>query len=179
MPGRFPSVTVLEHPGVGLAPWNARRSRLARRGGEVLVDGWPVVLYHFQSLHLRRASAGARCVSWCGNDIGPLSGVVPPVRLVLSRQRRLGRAEVELLWQAYRRELSAAARDLEALEPGWAASLTRDPPRELIADTSWDARWRAYRLFGRILPGPVRVAASKARARLSARATAGGLGAGE
>lgn len=49
-PTRFPGVKVLEHPGAGLAPWNAPQYALAAGDAGPLVDGRPVVFYHFHAL---------------------------------------------------------------------------------------------------------------------------------
>ena len=55
-PDRFGAV-VLENPGAGLAPWNQFQYRIRLAGGKVMVDGEPLVFYHFQGL--RRANR------WC------------------------------------------------------------------------------------------------------------------
>jgi hypothetical protein len=49
-PSRFEGVLVLEHPGVGLAPWNLSRYDIEHRGGKILVDGKPLIFYHFHRL---------------------------------------------------------------------------------------------------------------------------------
>jgi hypothetical protein len=47
-----PEVHVVSHPGVGAAPWNVFGSRLERRGDAVLVDGAPLIFYHFHQFQL-------------------------------------------------------------------------------------------------------------------------------
>lgn len=47
-PKRFPGVIVLQHPGVNLAPWNVANYRITRGPQGPLVDGQPVICYHFQ-----------------------------------------------------------------------------------------------------------------------------------
>jgi len=49
-PERFGGVTVLRHPGVNVAPWNVAGSRITTSGGRVLVNGAPLVCYHFHNL---------------------------------------------------------------------------------------------------------------------------------
>lgn len=49
-PTRFARVRVIAHPGVNVAPWNVGGRDLRDSGGEVTVDGAPLVLYHFASL---------------------------------------------------------------------------------------------------------------------------------
>jgi len=41
---------VILHPGVNVAPWNANCHRIEERGGQLLVDGRPLVTYHFSGL---------------------------------------------------------------------------------------------------------------------------------
>jgi hypothetical protein len=53
-PTRFPGVVVLEHQGVGLAPWNVGGCSLHLGDGQVLVDSLPVVFFHFHGLKQRR-----------------------------------------------------------------------------------------------------------------------------
>jgi hypothetical protein len=48
---QFPGVVVLDHPGADVAPWNLRRHHLTRDvSGSVLVDGRPLVFFHFHGL---------------------------------------------------------------------------------------------------------------------------------
>jgi hypothetical protein len=49
-PDRFKGVVVLDHPGAGLAPWNQSQYRKRIRNGKVIVDGRPILFYHFQGL---------------------------------------------------------------------------------------------------------------------------------
>jgi hypothetical protein len=56
-PSRFPGVVVLENVGAGLAPWNYGQYRITVRSAQipsVLVNGGPVVFYHFHSLGVAR-----------------------------------------------------------------------------------------------------------------------------
>lgn len=43
----FDGVLALDHPGVNLAPWNLAGHRLEARGGRLLVDGEPLIFFHF------------------------------------------------------------------------------------------------------------------------------------
>lgn len=52
-PERF-GAKVLEHPGANLAPWNLARHRLSDDNGRVLVDGRPLVFYHYHGLKVLR-----------------------------------------------------------------------------------------------------------------------------
>jgi hypothetical protein len=65
-PQRFSGVTVLQHIGGGVAPWNVANYTLTERDGLPYVDDVPVVFYHHHSLQLFRPSvrfAGGEAVS--------------------------------------------------------------------------------------------------------------------
>jgi hypothetical protein len=49
-PRRFDGIVVLKHKGANLAPWNVEDYSVSRRQGLVLVDGDPVIFYHFSGL---------------------------------------------------------------------------------------------------------------------------------
>jgi hypothetical protein len=52
-PERFEGVHVLRHPGGGLAPWNVDRYELRSGDRGVLVDGEPLVFFHFHRVRMR------------------------------------------------------------------------------------------------------------------------------
>ena len=74
LPALFPDGGSSDHPGLNAAPWNIERYRLTSSGGAPLVDGKPLLLYHFQALRIlsnslvdlyagnRRLSAEARAL---------------------------------------------------------------------------------------------------------------------
>lgn len=45
----FGGVLVLDHPGANLAPWNLGTHALRERDGAILVDGRPLIFFHFQN----------------------------------------------------------------------------------------------------------------------------------
>ena len=45
----FPGVFVLAKPGANLAPWNMANHRLEGRGGHLMVDGEPLIFFHFHN----------------------------------------------------------------------------------------------------------------------------------
>lgn len=50
-PQFFSGVVIVDAPGADLAPWNLRRHTVASdRGGQVLVDGEPLIFFHFHGL---------------------------------------------------------------------------------------------------------------------------------
>jgi len=49
-PALYDRVRILDHPGANLAPWNVSQHRLECMADEILVDGLPLIFYHFQRL---------------------------------------------------------------------------------------------------------------------------------
>lgn len=50
-PARFERVQALDHPGANLAPWNLDRHQLTCDAeGRLLVDGRPLIFFHFHGL---------------------------------------------------------------------------------------------------------------------------------
>lgn len=49
-PNRYSGVCVLQHKGVGLAPWNIGNYKLSLTENRVMVDDQPLILYHFHGL---------------------------------------------------------------------------------------------------------------------------------
>jgi hypothetical protein len=49
-PDKFSGVVVLQHKGAGLAPWNLANYNYTRKNKEFLIDGQPIIVYHFQGL---------------------------------------------------------------------------------------------------------------------------------
>ena len=49
-PSKFAGVKVIDHPGVNLAPWNLSGHHLKWEDGRILVDGRPLLLFHFHGL---------------------------------------------------------------------------------------------------------------------------------
>jgi len=46
-PERFPGVTVLQHKGANLAPWNLANYQISENNGSVRVDGGKLIFFHF------------------------------------------------------------------------------------------------------------------------------------
>ncbi|MEX0774368.1 MAG: hypothetical protein WD042_01505 [Phycisphaeraceae bacterium] len=53
-PDRFDGVVVSQLPGANLAPWNLPRHEVHSHRGHVLVDGQPLIFYHFHRLKVVR-----------------------------------------------------------------------------------------------------------------------------
>jgi glycosyltransferase involved in cell wall biosynthesis len=47
VPGMFPDVSIMRHPGLNMAYWNAGERVLAQRNGRWEVNGQPLVFFHF------------------------------------------------------------------------------------------------------------------------------------
>lgn len=62
-PDLYPGLVISGNPGVGLAPWNISKYRLANHRGKVTVDSKPVVFYHYHSLRLMRPRLGVAPLS--------------------------------------------------------------------------------------------------------------------
>lgn len=71
-PRRFAGVVVSENPGVNLAPWNWMNHRYEIKGDRLLVDGRPLVVFHFARFRIREEHR---------YDSGQLEYGVMPLRL--------------------------------------------------------------------------------------------------
>ncbi len=49
-PRKYQDLVILQHPGADLAPWNFRNYEIIRKNRTLLVDGKPLIFYHFQGL---------------------------------------------------------------------------------------------------------------------------------
>jgi hypothetical protein len=61
-PQRYPGLVISANPGVGLAPWNIEKHRISEVGEAVMVDGVPIVFYHYHSLRVWRRWFGLRAI---------------------------------------------------------------------------------------------------------------------
>ena len=113
-PSRFSAVRVLHHPGA-LGPWDAPQRRLERRGGQLVVDGEPLVFFHFAALWLyrgwlARAGGGAWLPPFFHNaGAAGVWGTPYPVR----------KEDVTLLWNPYVAAVAQAERDVAAVGRGF------------------------------------------------------------
>lgn len=105
-PSRYPRLHILAHPGAGLGPWNIDGRDLTRSGPQVLIDGHPVVFFHYHGFKLL-ADGTSRPTS---ADYSPSP------------------AALELLYGPYARALLAAQEELRVVSPGFSAGLTETAP---------------------------------------------------
>jgi len=61
-PERYPGLVISANPGIGLGPWNIDKHRLGGNPESVLVDGVPVVFYHYHALRLWRPRPAFRAL---------------------------------------------------------------------------------------------------------------------
>ena len=144
-PDRFAGVSVLQHVGRGLAPWNVSAYTLSERDGRVWVDDAPLVFYHYHSLklfhprarhmgrrrstHLHSAASGS--FFWTSN--------YPPSRL-----------EERLVWDPYLAAVNRAFELVRTVEPNFADGFltSGDFARLTVRSTLGDAVSHVRRLPG-------------------------------
>jgi SAM-dependent methyltransferase len=54
-PSDFPGVAVAGRPGIGVAPWNIMNYEVSASGDKLLIDGQPIIFYHFHNFRLINA----------------------------------------------------------------------------------------------------------------------------
>jgi len=116
-PQRFESVHVVRHPGVGLAPWNVENHAIEEAAGTPMVDGRPLVFFHYHALRVYAASAPAR-------RFATASGRYLPSRSPLVwrlHEYELPAEEARLLVRPYLDRLAEAVRDIRGVDPTFEA----------------------------------------------------------
>jgi SAM-dependent methyltransferase len=130
-PERFHGVHVLEHPGGGLAPWNVSRYTLEQSGDAVLVDGRPLIFYHYHSLTLYSGLEA----------LARLRVLPPPYRssgggLVWRSGYPMSRVERRLVWDPYLRRLGRAIVDVRSRDPSFDRGFVARRPVEVVRDAA-------------------------------------------
>jgi hypothetical protein len=114
-PALYDRLVILQHKGAALAPWNIENYRItpAGRGGGVLVDGQPLIFYHFHALRVMSYRRFGFCwvLPSVGYDFTPVA------------QR--------LIYRPYAAALRAAARELRRASASLKAETETPPLREL------------------------------------------------
>ena len=116
-PKRFPSVHVLQHRGAGVAPWNVDQYTITQRGEHVLVDGVPLIFYHFHALSM-----------------------LGPHQFRLAYRFYLKNEVVELIYRAHTQMLTMQLHELQRLEPPFSISFKRSKIREKAWDVLFSSR---------------------------------------
>jgi hypothetical protein len=130
-PRRFTGVHVLEHPGGGLAPWNALGHEVHVTPNGITVDGVPLVFFHYHGLRLRRSGR---------HTLHPAGYHVPS-------------ATAQLVYPPYLNALRTAQADVERVQPSFEAGLDTEPtPAQRIAELRERIGEHAVRRFPAIAP---------------------------
>jgi len=132
-PARFPGTRILEHPGLNAAPWNLADSVVHRTAQGVLINGQPLLCFHFHGFK--------RIWSWLYEPN-------------LSEYRvRLGPAIRKGIYQPYLEEMSGIESELRAMSipAASSANVTRG-----VSETSF-VHWsvRQVRRWLRIFRGTI------------------------
>jgi hypothetical protein len=143
-PDRFSGVRVLAHPGGGVAPWNYGRSALGGRNGALVVDGVPLVFFHYHSLRLYSGLRLFQRLHLLGDRFRFHPGPVPLVWSI-GRWYPFTEPQRTLLWEPYVGRISDALAELRSLDPGFASGFQRLPRDEL-----------AREVFRAVVPRPAR-----------------------
>lgn len=144
-PQRFPGVQVLDHPGC-LGEWNVKFVNVSADNRSVLVDGRPLILFHYGALWVYRGGLTHL------PRLGLLADYyrVTPERLVWATANTPSIDERRLLWDPYLRRLSNAIDEVRTVDPSYNAGLIRLTIRELAYST---ARWMLPAQIRRPLKG--------------------------
>jgi hypothetical protein len=120
-----PGVVVTRHKGAGVAPWNASRYRFEQAGDGVLVDGEPLVFYHFQSLELLEGSSPL--LRRLRRTVGSSSDS----SFTWATENPVGQSERALAWEPYLDAIERGRARVLAVDPAFAAGTV--PVRALAA----------------------------------------------
>ena len=178
-PERLSGVQVLQEPGAGLAAWSSTRFRLELDGGRVLVEGQPLLFYHFHGLRIIRRNA----FLW---PLDRASGAedlrIGQVGAAWASDFPLTRIETEAIWRPYVERLAQQMERVGAIAPSLpglvpsaeAAAIARRAA--LRAPSPFPAVWsRALRALPRrrLPPSPSLEALDDGAFNVDARATPG------
>jgi hypothetical protein len=120
-PVLYDRLTILQNKGAALAPWNIEQYELARRSARVLVDGAPLIFYHYHAFRWLAAGFGHALV-------------VPSLGYDFTRQ------QLRLIYRPYVAALAMAEQSVRPMQRG------AELPRSRIGSDEKSAR-RRWRLF--------------------------------
>src|SRR5205807_7698117 len=110
---------------------------------KIYVDGWPLVFYHFTTLRIYRGMALLRPYGF-GRGVFELARGSRPMVWTAHRVWDISKADYELFWHPYVREIAFACDEINLVEPRFDTRVRADPKQLMRA---------AVRPF---LPGAVR-----------------------
>ncbi len=93
-PERFQNVHVLQHHGAGVAPWNVDQYEITKPLEQVLINGLPLIFYHFHALT-----------------------ILGPQQFHLADRFYIRADAAEMIYGPYTQALTATMQDLERLDP--------------------------------------------------------------
>jgi hypothetical protein len=120
-PQRFEGVHVLQHPGANLGPWNIEGHDLKADHGELLVDGRPLVFFHYHALRLFEGAAPLRRLAALTDRYRLTTGAHPVVWRL--EDYPLAPEARELLFEPYLRRVGDALAQVRRIEPGFDGGL--------------------------------------------------------
>jgi hypothetical protein len=113
-PHRYDRLRILGHIGGGVAPWNVAQYTVARGDDGPLVNGVPVVFYHYHALRVVE-------VAW------PVGLIADP-----AEGYRFPRTVKSLLYRPYLRALSRQQRAIRGAVGAWPRIEARRPARDIV-----------------------------------------------
>lgn len=112
-PGLYPACHIIEATGAGIAPWNYETLSFSRaNGAEILVNGAPLIFYHFHQFQLLE------------------NGMFDRLSLFYTSVCK----EPEDVYSAYEAALIEALRKVRGVSPGFSAGLR---PAAIISSRRW------------------------------------------
>jgi hypothetical protein len=116
-PERYPSCHIVQHPGVGIAPWNFSQYQFAQfDNGLIRVNGAPLIFYHFHQLQILENEKFDR----------------------LSNVYRVDGIEPNLVYEVYENALIEALKKIRMVSPNFCAGIQRS---KKIALRRWIQRY--------------------------------------
>jgi hypothetical protein len=101
-PGKFSGLHILQHPGVGIAPWNYSQYRFELDDqGAITVDDVPLIFYHFHQFQLLSNGGFDR----------------------LSRSYRALGVEPKVVYESYETAMADLLTQVRTLQPGFSAGM--------------------------------------------------------
>ena len=70
-PGKYKALRILDHKGAGVAPWYYPNYRVTTRADDILVDGVPLVFYHFHQFQILEGGKFDYISSVYSQDVAP------------------------------------------------------------------------------------------------------------
>jgi hypothetical protein len=142
-PKRFGGVRVLEHPGGAAGPWNDAGCRFEQQDDLVLVDGRPLIFYHYATLRLYDGPLVS--LTRRGVLSGYYRSTPEAEELVWATPYEISERSRTLIWEPYTRRLAQALADVRRTEPSFSAGMARLTAANLT-----------YQALRRVVPKPVR-----------------------